>query len=127
MTLKKILNIGCGKTRIPGSIGMDQVIIPDFTDVIHNLNTIPYPFGSDSVDEVHFYHVLEHLNDPIKILEEINRILKPGGIIHMRVPHFRVMALLPTLLINAHFHTSASISLMSTHIITSTAIADFIF
>lgn len=76
------------KTRIPGSIGIDQVSIPGFTDIVHNLNNIPYPFDSDSLDEVHFYHVLEHLNEPVKILEEINRALRPGGILYMRVPHF---------------------------------------
>lgn len=84
----KIVNIGCGKTRIPNSIGVDQVYIPGYTNIVHNLNFTPYPFDDQSVDEVHFYHVLEHLDEPIKILEEIHRFLKPGGILYMRVPHF---------------------------------------
>lgn len=83
-----IINIGCGKTRIPGSIGVDRVEIPGYVDVVHDLNATPYPFEDDSADEVHYYHVLEHLDNPVEKLEEIHRILKPGGILYMRVPHF---------------------------------------
>jgi len=85
---KKILNLGCGKVRIPGVIGVDRVKIEKYVDIVHNLNVVPYPFKSNSIDEIHFYHVLEHLQNPISKLEEIHRILKPGGILHMRIPHF---------------------------------------
>ena len=63
-TGKKIVNIGCGKTRIPGSIGLDVVKIKGFVDKVHDLNKTPYPFKSNSVDEIHMYHVLEHLDKP---------------------------------------------------------------
>lgn len=85
---KVIINLGCGRTRIPGSTGVDQVLIPGFVDVVHNLNELPYPFEDNTADEIHFYHVIEHLDDPIKKLEEIHRILKPGGVLHLRCPHF---------------------------------------
>lgn len=88
---KKILNLGCGKARIPESIGVDRVKIENYVDIVHNLDIIPYPFESNSADEVHFYHVLEHLHNPIEKLKEIHRILKPGGILYMRVPHFSSM------------------------------------
>lgn len=86
-----ILNLGCGKARIPGSIGVDRVRIENYVDIVHNLDETPYPFGNDSVDEIHFYHVLEHLQNPVRKLEEIHRILKPGGVLFMRVPHFSAM------------------------------------
>lgn len=86
-----VLNIGCGPTRIPDSIGLDKVKIEGFVDVIHDLNITPYPFEDNSVDEIHLYHVLEHLTDPIDKLEDLHRILKPGGVIHIRVPHFSSM------------------------------------
>lgn len=88
---KVVLNLGCGKVRIPKSIGVDQVKIDDYVDIVHNLDVVPYPFENNSVDEIHFYHVLEHLHDPIRKLEEIYRILKPGGVLYMRVPHFSSM------------------------------------
>ncbi len=88
---KVILNLGCGKVRIPGSIGVDRVPIESFVDVVHDLDLVPYPFEDNSVNEIHFYHVLEHLQEPVRKLEEIYRILMPGGILHMRVPHFSSM------------------------------------
>jgi SAM-dependent methyltransferase len=69
-------------------LGVDSAPLPGYVDVVHDLNVAPYPFGNDYADEVHFYHVLEHLDEPVRKLEEIHRILKPGGILYMRVPHF---------------------------------------
>lgn len=88
---KLILNLGCGKTRIPDSIGVDIVKIDGFVDVIHDLNKIPYPFKNGSISEIYFYHVLEHLSDPLGVMEEIFRLLKPQGILYMKVPHFSSM------------------------------------
>lgn len=88
---KLILNLGCGKTRIPKSIGVDDSKHSNFVDIVHNLNIIPYPFDSSSVDEIHMYHVLEHLHNPLKIMEELHRLLKKGGMIYLRVPHFSSM------------------------------------
>ena len=83
-----IINLGCGKTRIPDSIGVDSISISDSVDVVHDLNTVPYPFKDNFADEIHFYHVLEHLDKPVAKLEEIHRIPKPGGVLYLRVPHF---------------------------------------
>jgi len=91
MHKRKILNIGCGKTRIPGSTGVDREKIEDFVDVVWDLDKTPYPFPDNYADEIHMYHVLEHLHDPLKKMEEIHRILKPGGKLYIRVPHFSSM------------------------------------
>jgi SAM-dependent methyltransferase len=92
MVKKKIIvNLGCGKVRIPDSIGVDRVKIENYVDVVHDLDNVPYPFQNNSINEIHMYHVLEHLHDPIKKLEEIHRILKPGGALYIRVPHFSSM------------------------------------
>lgn len=85
---KTIINLGCGKTRIPNSIGVDKIKIPNYVDVVHDLDVIPYPFSDNFADEIHMYHVLEHLHDPIIKIEELYRILKVGGILYIRVPHF---------------------------------------
>lgn len=88
---KIILNLGCGKTRLPNSIGVDVSRHSDFVDVVHDFNIIPYPFQSSTVDEIHMYHVLEHLHNPLKIMEELYRLLKDDGILYLRVPHFSSM------------------------------------
>ena len=88
---KIILNLGCGKTRIPDSIGVDGVKVEGCVDVVHDLNVVPYPFEDSYADEIHLYHVLEHLDNPVEKLEEIHRILKSGGVLYLRVPHFSSM------------------------------------
>ena len=89
--MKKVLNLGCGRTRLPNALGIDKYRIEDFVDLILELDITPYPFKDNSIDEIHCYHVLEHLHDPLKKLEELHRILKPGGVIYIRVPHFSSM------------------------------------
>lgn len=38
-------------------------------------------------DYVHVCNVLEHVTDPMRLLRECRRILKPGGTLHLRVPN----------------------------------------
>ena len=38
------------------------------------------PFDNNSVDRVIATHVLEHVNNPVAVLEEWTRVLKPGGV-----------------------------------------------
>ena len=44
-------------------------------------------FPDDSFDAVTMWDVLEHLHDPKQTLREVKRILKPGGIIALRLPN----------------------------------------
>ena len=50
---------------------------------IHNI-----PFPENTFDAVLCNHVLEHVNDDIKAMSEIRRVLKPGGYAVMQVPFF---------------------------------------
>jgi len=45
------------------------------------------PVESNSVDEVVCVHVLEHIQDLKAIMKEFQRVLKPGGILKVWVPH----------------------------------------
>lgn len=86
---KVILNLGAGRTKMPNAWGVDtRIVNREVTNVIANLDRYPYPFKENSVDEVHMYFVLEHLNDPFLVLSELWRILKDKGRIFIRVPHF---------------------------------------
>ena len=87
-TSVKILDLGCGKKKRPGAIGVDYSDRHD-ADIIHNLNAFPYPFGDDEWDEIYLDNVLEHLDDPMKVMEEVHRICKPGGQVKVIVPYFR--------------------------------------
>lgn len=80
------VNIGCGDKPKEGYVNVDLCGTPD---KVVDLSVFPWPFESDSVDEVLSEHFLEHCEDFEKTMIEINRILKPGGVNHFRVPHFR--------------------------------------
>jgi SAM-dependent methyltransferase len=46
------------------------------------------PFGENHFDAVLCNHVLEHVQDDIKAMSEIRRVLKPGGWAILQVPFF---------------------------------------
>jgi SAM-dependent methyltransferase len=82
-----VLDIGCGSNKVPGAIGVDCMALSG-VDVVHDLERYPYPFATDSVDEIHAYHVMEHVPDVMATMEELWRISKAGATVHIRVPHF---------------------------------------
>lgn len=85
-SLKK-LNLGAGEGRKEGYINVDWQKLTN-PDVVHDLNDFPYPFENDSFDIIEASHVLEHLDKPFMAMKEMHRILKPNGLLHLKVPHF---------------------------------------
>ena len=79
------LDLGCGKNKKRGYIGVDLVKTQG-VDIIVDLNRTPYPFKDESVDEIFMRHVLEHLDNPKETLCECYRILKREGYLIITVP-----------------------------------------
>lgn len=46
------------------------------------------PFKTETFDEVVATHVFEHVPNIVKAMNEINRVMKPGGKLYVRVPLF---------------------------------------
>lgn len=80
------LNIGCGTDIRPEYINLDVAPLSG-VDVIHDLETVPLPFKSSTFEEIVCQDVLEHVGY-IPLLREFSRLLKPGGRLKIRVPHF---------------------------------------
>lgn len=109
----KILDLGCGKKKRIGAIGVD-FSNRHAADIIHNLNIFPYPFNDNEFDEIYLDNVLEHLDNPMEVMEEVHRICKAGGNVKVIVPYFRsVWAFIdPT---HKHFFTVDSFAYFDPH------------
>lgn len=59
-----------------------NLLLPVFVGEIESLILTP------SVDLIILFQVLEHLNEPLKILKQLNQILRPGGRLVIAVPNF---------------------------------------
>lgn len=83
------LDLGCGKNKAEGYIGIDKYLYP-CVDIVRDIDRHGLPFDSDSVDEVRAFHFLEHCHDLIFVMNEIWRVLRPGGRAVIRVPCIEV-------------------------------------
>jgi SAM-dependent methyltransferase len=81
------INLGAGTDIRDGYINHDIAPLTSI-DVVHDLNIFPYPWEGGSIDEIIARDVIEHLDDFMKVMEEIYRILKPGGLIKIKVPYW---------------------------------------
>lgn len=85
------VNLGAGHDIKNGYVNHDIANI-DNINVVHDLNIFPWPWDDKSVDEIIAYDVLEHLNDFMKSMEELYRIMKPGGKLLIQVPYWNSWA-----------------------------------
>lgn len=86
------LNLGSGSKSIPGFVNVDKFPTP-VTDVVFDLETTPWPWESDSVEEIHLIHALEHMGKDtdtfLNMIKELYRICRGGAQILIHVPHPR--------------------------------------
>jgi len=84
----KRLNLGSGGEPLSGFLNVDISPNSPNVDIVHDLDKTPWPFEDNSADEIVMSHCLEHLKDQNLAMKEIHRILKPGGVTIITVPHF---------------------------------------
>jgi SAM-dependent methyltransferase len=83
------LNLGCGRGPQLDWTNIDSVTWPG-VDIVADLDRcreIPLPFDESSVDEMLLSHVIEHLRDPLGLMQELHRVAKPGATLTIRVPY----------------------------------------
>lgn len=78
------LNLGCGNDIRLGWVNLDRLPFPG-VDVQHDIN-LPLPFPDNEFDEVRASHILEHVFELIPLMNELFRIINPGGSLFIAVP-----------------------------------------
>jgi predicted SAM-dependent methyltransferase len=86
------LNMGCGYNKQEGYVNVDAS--PECQpDMVCDLESLPWPWPDDSVDEVLFNHSLEHLGQDTRVflgmIKELYRVCKDQATITINAPHPR--------------------------------------
>ena len=83
-----IIELGCGPNKTAADvIGIDLLPLPG-VDIVHNTEEGLHFIPDNSVDEISSSHFLEHIVNFESLMKEIHRVLKPGGLNKVTVPHF---------------------------------------
>lgn len=78
--------LGGGPKKTDGWLNLDILPSPE-VDIVCDLNKgIPLP--DNSVVAISARHLLEHIDDTVKIMEEIWRVAKPGAVVSIKVPYY---------------------------------------
>lgn len=99
---RKLLEMGCGLGHLLGllqddfhCVGIDLIDYSVEQTKINAPKAEAYPmsaddlsaFESDSFSAVVALHLVEHLRDPVNTIQQVSRILKPGGLWLFATPH----------------------------------------
>lgn len=90
----KALDVGCGSKPYQSLFNADSYIGLDYDkdgsnnnpDADYFYDSTTFPFENETYDSCICSEVLEHVFNPNEFLSEINRVLKPGGILLLTVP-----------------------------------------
>lgn len=80
--------LGCGEKKHNDAVHVD-IRRSASPDLIVDLNKRPWPFESESADEVVAEDIIEHLDDVVATIEEIHRVIKTGGQVRIVTPHYQ--------------------------------------
>lgn len=86
--LARTVNLGSGGEKLKGAVNIDFSAASQ-PDIVHDLDVFPWPFADGAFDTAIMYDVIEHLEKPIRAIEEAWRILSPGGVLKIRTPSFQ--------------------------------------
>jgi SAM-dependent methyltransferase len=87
MTGTKI-NLGCGALPVEGWVNVDMVGI-EGVDVVHDLDSFPWPFKDEEASVIRAFDVFEHVNDPLGFVNECWRVLGNGNTLLIHTSHWQ--------------------------------------
>lgn len=98
----RVLDVGCGWTRLPPLLAPDQVYVgvdgnaealeadrrkfPSLRFLLRDVDHQPLDLGEERFDTAVMTAVIEHLHAPERILTEIRQALAPGGLLLITTP-----------------------------------------
>jgi SAM-dependent methyltransferase len=88
----KLLEVGCGHTPYKGLIEpfIDSYVATDNDASASSPHIVAdaahLPFGNETFDSILCTQVLEHVRDPLAVVREIHRALRPDGVALVTVP-----------------------------------------
>lgn len=121
----QVLDLGCGvgyggQILLSSNSSIEKVIGVDInsdalgfasrTYASHNVNFVQadacnLPFSDNSFDSVVSFEAFEHVKEPVSLLKEVKRTLRPGGMFLVSTPNKYVTSpLMPSSLMNPHHH-----------------------
>ena len=93
----RVLDVGCGSSRIlrdlPGAVGVDVLLRklrfmrPVHPEVVQ-ASVFALPFADESFDTVICSEVIEHIPDDPVVIDELTRVLRPGGTLVLGTPDY---------------------------------------
>jgi predicted SAM-dependent methyltransferase len=84
------LDLACGRNKQPGYLGVDRVAL-EGVDRVVDLEAYPWPWPDASVETVYCSHFIEHVSDFCAFMNELWRVMIPGGTATIIAPYYTSM------------------------------------
>jgi len=79
--------IGIDLSQRATQFTLERLKAAGFSPDLRQANAEQLPFGDDSFDLVYSYGVLHHSGHPERAIDEVHRVLRPGGIARIMIYH----------------------------------------
>ena len=83
------LNLGCGANPIEGWINLDRRAGAG-VDLVFDLElcrSVPLPFEENSVSAFRAWHLIEHMDDVLGLMQDCHRVAEPEALFRAAMPH----------------------------------------
>lgn len=82
------LELGCGNfKRHPEAIGIDA-LDHECVDIVGDVYAVLEEVPAATIKAVYSYHFFEHVTDLPRLMDLLARVIQPGGLLRVVVPHF---------------------------------------